>query len=515
MNINHRLNQIKYYFARYGFFETVKKCIKRILGIKDNPVYTDNELYKMWIANNEPSEEELEKLKSISFEKEPLISVVVPMYNTNERYFEELVTAMENQIYKRWELCLADGSNEKNPKFEEMASKDNRIFYKFLGENKGISGNSNEALKMANGKYIALLDHDDLLPVNSLFEFVKTINENNEPDFIYSDEDKINDNGERYNPYFKPDYSPETLAVHNYITHLIMFKKELLEKVGMFDDGFNGAQDYDLILRLTENSKNIIHISKILYHWRAAEGSTADVADNKPYAFEAGRRAVEAHIKRLGLEGKVENGQDIPGVYKINYEVIGNPKVSILIPNKDGLKYLKPCIKSILKLTTYENYEIVIIENNSEKPSTFKYYEKIKKNPKIKVLEYKEKEFNYSRIINFGVKNVDGDFVMQLNNDTKLITKNWLEQFIGYAQQNDIGAVGARLYYKDKSIQHAGIAIGIAGTAGALLVNLEYGKHAYYGFEAITRNVSAVTGACLFSKRSIYEEVRIYGRKQV
>jgi glycosyltransferase involved in cell wall biosynthesis len=229
--------------------------------------------------------------------------------------------------------------------------------------------------------------------------------------------------------------------------------------------------------------------------------------------MKPGKRAVQAHIKRLGLEGKVENGQDVPGVYKITYDVIGNPKVSILIPNKDGLKYLKPCIKSILKLTTYENYEIVIIENNSEKESTFKYYEKLKQNPKIKVLEYKEKEFNYSRIINFGVKNVDGDFVLQLNNDTKLITPNWLELFIGYAQQKDIGAVGARLYYKDKSIQHAGIAIGINGTAGNLLVNLEYGKHGYYGFEAITRNVSAVTGACLFAKRSIYKEVRIYGRK--
>lgn len=515
MDLKHRMNQIKYYLGRYGFFETFKKCLKRLFGIKDSALYTDSELYKMWIENNEPSEQEIQKLKNVKFEIEPLISVVVPMYNTNEQYFQELVEAMENQIYKRWELCLADGSVEKNPKFEEIANKDNRIHYKFLGENKGISGNSNEALKMANGKYIALLDHDDLLPKTSLFEFVKAINENNMPDFIYSDEDKINDNGERFNPYFKPDYSPETLSVHNYITHLVMFKKELLDKVGMFDDGFNGAQDFDLILRITENCNNIVHISKILYHWRAAEGSTANVADSKPYAYEAGRRAVEAHTKRLGLEARVENGQDIPGVYKINYEVIGNPKVSILIPNKDGINYLKTCIKSILKLTTYENYEIVVIENNSEKQSTFKYYEKIKRNSKVKVLEYPEKEFNYSKIINFGVKNVDGDFVMQLNNDTKLLTKNWLEIFIGYAQQKDIGAVGARLYYKDKSIQHAGIAIGISGTAGNLLTNLEYGKHAYYGFEAMTRNVSAVTGACLFSKRSIYEEVRIYGRKEV
>ena len=513
MDLKHRMNQIKYYFGRYGFFETVKKCFKRILGIKTNNPYANQDLYKLWIENNEPKLSEIHEMRKAKFENEPLISIVVPMYNTDEKCFEELVDCMIGQVYPRWELCLADGSEEKNSRIEEIVSKDNRIKYNFIGENKGISGNSNEALKMASGKYIGLLDHDDLLPSIALYEIVKAINENKDVDFIYTDEDKITDINNRFAPYFKPDYSPETLAVHNYITHLVVFKKELLEKTGIFDDGYNGAQDFDLVLRLTENAKNIVHIPKILYHWRAGENSTANVAEAKPYAYEAGRRAVEAHIGRLGREGTVENGQDIPGVYKINYKVIGNPKVSILIPNKDGINYLKTCIKSILKLTTYSNYEIVIIENNSEKKSTFKYYEKLKKNPKIKILEYKEKEFNYSRIINFGVKNVDGDFVMQLNNDTKLITKNWLEQFIGYAQFKEIGAIGARLYYKDKSIQHAGIAIGIAGTAGNLLTNLEYGKHAYYGFEAITRNVSAVTGACLFSRREIYEEVNFMEEK--
>lgn len=515
MDLKHRINQVKYYFGRYGFFETLKKCIKRLLHIKTNNPYTNQELYKSWIENNEPKLSEIHEMRKNKFKNEPLISIVVPMYNTDEKCFEELVNCMCTQVYPRWELCLADGSVEKNPRIEEIANQDNRIKYKFLGENKGISGNSNEALKMANGKYIGLLDHDDLLPVVALYEIVKVINENKNVDFIYTDEDKITDINNRFAPYFKPDFSPETLAVHNYITHLVVFKKELLETVGSFDEGFNGAQDFDLVLRLTEKAQNIVHIPKILYHWRAGENSTANQAEAKPYAYEAGRRAVEAHIGRLGREGIVENGQDIPGVYKIKYDVIGNPKVSILIPNKDGINYLKTCIKSILRLTTYQNYEIVIIENNSEKKSTFKYYEKIKQNPKIKILEYKEKEFNYSRIINFGVKNVDGDFVMQLNNDTKLITKDWLEQFIGYAQFKEIGAVGARLYYKDKSIQHAGIAIGIAGTAGNLLTNLEYGKHAYYGFEAITRNVSAVTGACLFCRRELYEEVRIYGREEI
>lgn len=513
MDLKHRMNQIKYYFSRYGFFETVKKCFKRVLGIKTNNPYANQDLYKLWIENNEPKLSEIHEMRKAKFEKQPLISIIVPMYNTNEKYFEELVDFMIAQVYPRWELCLADGSEVKNEKLEEIANKDDRIKYKYLGENKGISGNSNEALKMATGEYIGLLDHDDLLPVIALYEIVKCINENENIDFIYTDEDKITNINNRFSPYFKPDFSPETLAVHNYITHLVVFKKELLEEVGAFDEEFNGAQDFDLVLRLTEKAKNIVHIPKILYHWRAGENSTANVAEAKPYAYEAGRKAVEAHIRRIGREGIVENGQDVPGVYKINYEVIGNPKVSILIPNKDGIKYLKNCIKSILKLTTYENYELVIIENNSKKQSTFKFYEKLKQNPRVKILEYKDKEFNYSKIINFGVKNVDGDFILQLNNDTKLITKDWLEQLIGYAQIKEIGAVGARLYYKDKSIQHAGIAIGLAGTAGNLLTNLEYGKHAYYGFEAITRNVSAVTGACLFTRRDIYEKVRIYGRK--
>lgn len=512
MDLQHRANQIKYYLERYGFWATIGKCTKRLLGLKDGPVYTDVELYKMWQEHNEPNDEELRRMSGAEFDKLPLISVVVPMFNTNEKYFEELVNSMSNQIYTRWELCLADGSLEQNPKIREITFKDNRIKYKFLGKNKGISGNTNEAIEMAEGKYIALLDHDDLLPRNSLFEFIRAINDNDEPDFLYSDEDKITDDGNRYNPYFKPDYSPETLAVHNYITHLVMFKKELLDKVGLFDDGFNGAQDYDMVLRLTEKSENIVHIPKILYHWRAGIGSTADTADNKPYAFEAGRRAAETHMRRIALEGEVRNGQDIPGVYRINYDVMGTPKISILIPNRDCVQYLKTCINSILKLTTYQNYEIVVIENGSEKKDTFKYYDILKKNPKVKILYYnKDKEFNYSKIINFGVKNTKGDYILQLNNDTKLITPNWLEQFLGYAQQKDIGAVGARLYYKDKTIQHAGIAIGIGGTAGILLTNLEYGKHGYYGFEAITRNVTAVTGACLFASRSIYEEVRFYG----
>lgn len=527
MNIQNNLNKIKYYFKRYGFFSTLKKVLKRILHIKENRK-TNQEQYKIWMEKNKLTDKDLENQKNQKFEINPKISIVVPMYNTNEIFFKELVESLEKQTYSNWELCLADGSENQNEDLKKYYENNEKIKYKFLNSNKGISENTNAAIDIATGEYIGFLDHDDLLAQNALYEVVKVINENKDVEFIYTDEDKIDQTYERFEPYFKPDFSPETLEANNYITHFVVVKKALIEKIGKLNSEFNGAQDFDFVLRATENTKEIIHISKILYHWRVHRDSTANVADAKPYAYEAGRRAVAEHIKRLGRTGTAENGQDVPGIYKIKYDVIGNPKVSIVIPNKDNINLLKSCINSILKLTTYQNYEIVIIENNSEKKQTFEYYNELIKNEKIKLLNFNKntvldkngekevknktnknnsKEFNYSALINFGVKNVDGDFLLQLNNDTKLLTPDWLEILIGYAQNKEIGAIGARLYYPDKTIQHAGIIVGLSGIAGNMLVNLPYGKHAYFGREAATRNVSAVTGACLFSRRCLYEEV--------
>ena len=552
MNLKNDFIKIKYYLKRYGFFSTLKKVLKKIFRIKENRK-SNQEQYINWINKNEPSNDELEKQKKTKFEYEPKISVVVPMYNTKERFLEELVNSLRSQTYSNWELCLADGSQCENENFKKYYESDKRIKYKFLNENKGISENTNEAIKMADGEYIGFLDHDDLISDDCLFEVVKSLNEtcdktsqnglyvkntdiksNYFADFIYTDEDKIDDEtGERFEPYFKTDFSPETLECNNYITHFVVVKKELLKNVGNLNSKFNGAQDFDFILRATKNSKKIIHISKILYHWRVHRDSTANVADSKPYAYEAGVKVIDEYLKSSNKSGTVEFGQDVPGIYKIKYDVIGNPRVSIIIPNKDNVKILKNCIESIIKNTTYNNYEIVIIENNSEKKETFEYYKKIVENNKIKILNYNKEtildsfgeknitnekysnnevvenknEFNYSKLINFGVQNVDGEYILQLNNDTKLLTKDWLEQFIGYAQNKEIGAIGARLYYEDKTIQHAGIAIGISGIAGNELVNLHYGTHAYFGREAATRNISAVTGACLFSRRELYQEV--------
>lgn len=502
--IKNGYNKLKCYFDRYGFLATVKKIILILCGKNAN----QNAKYQNWIKNNEPSKEELNEQRNCKFEKNPKISIIVPMYNTKESFFEELINCMKEQTYSNWELCLADGSPRENEKLKKYFENESRVIYKHLSKNDGISGNTNEALKLATGEYIGLLDHDDVLSKFALYEIVKTINENSDVDFIYSDEDKIEgESGKRHAPHFKPDFAPDTLACHNYITHFVVMKRDLINKLGGFRKEYNGAQDFDLVLRASEETRNIIHISKILYHWRVHSESTAMIADSKPYAYEAGKRAAIDHQKRLGREVIVSDKEEVPGIYNLQFKVQGNPKVSIIIPNKDGIKYLRRCIDSIINLTTYENYEIMIVENNSEDKKTFEYYKSIEKNEKIKVIYYPEKGFNYSKIINYGVKRCDGDFVMQLNNDTKLLTKDWLEKFIGYGQRKEIGAIGARLYFGDKTIQHAGIAYGICDLAANLFPGLPWGMRGYYGKDALIQNISAVTGACLFCRRELYEEV--------
>lgn len=510
--IKYNYNRAKQYVKQNGVLNSVKKYFNKIIykinfynSIK---IKKEKEKYKQWIIQNEPNKEELDKQRNIKFAYTPKISIVIPLYNTPIHYFEELVECLLNQTYINWELCLADGSPKKNERIEQICKRDIRIKYIFLSENKGISQNTNEALKLATGEYVALVDHDDLLPDFCLFEIVKCINNNPNVEFIYTDEDKFIDSKDsRYDPHFKPDYAPDTLKSNNYITHLSVFKIELMNKLGGFREQFDGAQDYDIIIRAIEETNNIIHIPKVLYHWRVHPSSTSMVASSKPYAFEAGKMVVEQHLKRLNIEGEVKQSSEAPGIYEIKYKVLGDPKVSIIIPNKDSIKLLKKCIDSIIKKTTYNNYEIIIVENNSERKSTFKYYKKLQENPKINIVFYPQSVFNYSSIINYGVKRCSGDFVVQLNNDTELITPDWLEKFIGYAQRKEIGAVGARLYYSDKSIQHAGMAIGIGGIVANLYTRVPYGIHAYFAREVLIANVTGVTGACLFCRKEIYEEV--------
>lgn len=465
-------------------------------------------LYQIWIQNNEPTKEELEEQKNTKFEINPKISIIIPMYNTPINFFDELVDSLIGQTYSNWELCLADGSPEENKELSKIYNKDERIKYKFIGENKGIAGNTNEALSLVTGDFVALLDHDDLLPIFSLYEIVKCINENPDVEFIYTDEDKFEKlGGKRYDPYFKSDFAPDTLRANNFICHFSIFKKELMDKLGGFRSEYDGAQDYDILLRMSEETNKIAHIPKILYHWRVHSLSTAKSGGTaKPYAYESGVKAVQSHIDRIGLKGTVEHGNTL-GTYKVNYEIKGNPKISIIIPNKDYVSTLKVCLNSVKKLTTYKNYEIVIVENNSEEEETFKFYKKIDGKDNIKVVYYPDKGYNYARIVNYGVKNSDGDYVVQLNNDTELRTPNWLEEMLMYAQREDVGAVGVELFYPDNTIQHAGIIIGIGGVAGHVFRNIPKGIHGYFSKDAMIQNLSAVTAACIMSRREIYEEV--------
>ena len=534
--LRHRINQIKFYIKKYGFLKTVKKCIKVVIRkiirtLKHETVLTYGD-YGGWIKYNEPSEEELKKQSKVKFKNAPKISVIVPMYNTPETFFKDLVDCMIDQTYSNWELCLADGSKEQNEALKKYWEKDERINYKFLNENKGIAGNTNDAIEMATGDYIALLDHDDVLAKYALYEMVYAINKYPEAEFLYSDEDKVDEHGNRYDAYFKTDFAPDSLRSQNYICHFSVFRKDLMDKLEGFRPDYDGAQDFDIFLRMSEiaEHKNIIHIPKILYHWRVHSESTAKLNSNaKNYAFEAGKKAIGDHLKRIGLEGEVTEGC-IDGIYRVDYKVKGNPKVSILIPNKDGEDILKVCIDSILEKTTYDNYEIIVIENNSTSTEIYDYYKEIIKNKKIRVVNYntgkeikKASEcsleftnsnrievkpgFNYSAIINFGARNAKGEYSIQLNNDTELITPNWLEIMIGYIQREDVGAVGVKLYFPDETIQHAGITVGIGGIAGNRFKSIPKDGHGYFAKESMVENLSAVTGACLMTKTKVYEEV--------
>ena len=515
MNIfRHRYNQIKFYIGKYGFIKTIKKCIKTVIRRIIRFIKNEKELqygdYGGWIKYNEPKDADLKIQMKRKFDFEPKISVVVPMYNTKEKFFKELIKCMMDQTYSNWELCLADGSPKQNDNLKKYYEQDKRIKYKYLDGNLGIAGNSNAAIGMATGDYIALLDHDDVLADYALYEIVYNLNKFPNAEFLYSDEDKIDEHGNRSEGYFKPDFSPDTLRCQNYICHFSVFKKELMEKLGGFRENYDGAQDYDIFLRMLEitDPKNISHVPKILYHWRVHNESTAKLNSNaKNYAFEAGKKAIEDHIKRVGLEGTVSKGC-IDGIYRIDYKVIGEPKVSIVIPNKDGKDILEVCINSIFEKSTYKNFEIVITENNSETNEIFDYYKTLLKNDKIKIvnyntgkrietedecsLEYTNKNrrevksgFNYSAIINFGVKNTTGEYVVQLNNDTELITPNWLELMLGFCQRKDVGAVGVKLFFPDETIQHAGIIVGIGGIAGNRFKSIPKSGHGYFAKESM------------------------------
>jgi len=463
------------------------------------------EYYKSHIL----SEEEKEDQKNTVFEKNIKFSILVPIYNTPENYLKEMIDSVLAQTYNNWELCLVDGSDKTHRNVRKICEKyskvDKRILYHNLGRNLGISGNTNKCVEMATGDYIALFDHDDLLHPSALFENMKVICEK-DADFIYSDENTFHDNpADAYNPHFKPDFAIDNLRANNYICHFTVFNKNLLSKAGLFRSECDGSQDFDMVLRLTEQAQHIVHIPKILYYWRAHKNSVASDISAKPYVIEAAKKAVSDHLKRVGLEGEVINSSVI-STYKINYEIKGIPLISILIPNKDHVSDLKKCIGSILEKSTYKNFEIVIIENNSIEESTFSFYKDLSKYNNINVVTW-EGGFNYSAINNFGSKFANGDYLLLLNNDVEVITPNWLEEMLMYAQRKEVGAVGSKLYYPDDTIQHAGIGIGLLTLAGHYHKHFPRSHPGYMARLSYAQDVSAVTGACMMVRKSLYKEL--------
>ncbi|MEG1983728.1 MAG: glycosyltransferase family 2 protein [Oscillospiraceae bacterium] len=445
----------------------------------------------------------------------PKISLIVPLYNTPDNFLRELLDAVKAQSYKNWQLCFADGSDSSHLQVGktvgEYSRSDSRIVYKKLEKNDGISGNTNAAIEISDGEYIALVDHDDLIAENALFEVVKAINETG-ADFLYSDEATfIKTPMDSRSMHLKPDYSPDYLRGCNYICHLSVIKRELLETVGRYDNEYDGSQDFDLTLRITEKAKKIYHISKPLYYWRIHAGSVASDISVKPYAYDAARRAVQSHLERIGLAGKAVYSRAVP-MMRVIYDIIGSPLVSIIIPNFDHVEVLRQCIDSIETLSTYKNYELIICENNSKSPETFAYYEELAKRPNVRIVTW-EREFNFSAINNFARKSASGQQLLFLNNDIEVITPEWLEEMVMFTQRKDVGACGIKLLYPNDTIQHGGIAMGVCGSAANICPLYPREHEGYMSRLAIASNMSACTAACLMVRAEVFDEVGGFDEK--
>ena len=495
---------------RLGYYGSLKGIARKL-----NAKMIEKKARRQHGTASFPNAQEAERQRNTVFDRDVTFSILVPLYNTPEKFLRQAIESVIAQTYPKWQLCLADGSDEAHASVgkicQEYADKDDRITYQKLSENKGISGNTNACLAMAKGNYIALFDHDDVLHPSVLYEYMKVICEK-DADYIYCDEATFHGNktiDDMITLHFKPDYAPDNLCANNYICHFSAFKRTLLEGTELFRSEFDGSQDHDMILRLTAKAKCVAHVPKLLYYWRSHAGSVASDISAKSYAIEAAKGAVAAHLREEGWENfEITSTKAFETIFRIKYEIKGNPRVSILIPNKDHLDDLKRCISSIVEKSSYDNYEIIVIENNSTTDEIFAYYEELKKNPDIRVVTY-EGDFNYSAINNFGERYATGEYILLLNNDTQVITLDWIEELLMYAQREDVGAVGAKLYYEDKTIQHAGVVLGLGAhrTAGHTHYRVSSNNLGYMGRLCYAQDVMAVTGACLMMRKSLFEEL--------
>jgi len=496
------------YFRKHGLKKLFLKSKNKLQGIDSDYEYAE------WYEKTRPTEAELQRQRGTVWESTaPLFSVVIPLFETPAVYLKALLDSLLAQTYAKFEVCLADGSRpgkDTEAVLRDYATRDSRIRYTVLGENRGIAGNTNAALALAAGDFVVLCDHDDILPPEALFSFAEAIVKEPETDCLYSDEDKLDmDGGSLFDPHFKPDFNPDLLGSVNYICHLFAVRKSLLDTVGQFDAAYDGAQDYDFIFRVTEKARHIVHVPKVLYHWRCHMNSTASNPESKLYAFEAGARAIRAHYERVYPELKikeVKKGVDY-GIYHTIFELTEEPLVSVIIPNKDHREDLDKAVRSLLEKGTYKNLEFIVVENNSTDPETFAYYEAIQKElPQVKVVSY-EGGFNFSKINNFGVRYAKGEYLLFMNNDVELINPDTMRELLGYGMRRDVGAVGCRLLYEDDTIQHAGVVIGFGGIAGHTFIGLHEVQNSYFHRALTAQDYSAVTAACLLTKKELFLSV--------
>lgn len=474
---------------------------------------TDENKYLRWLAGQraELAEQAVkDRERKLTYGKNslsrefPTVSIVVPLYNTPTKFYLQMVDSVLSQTYENWQLCLADGSDDGADR-KSCLPDDSRICYRKLPENLGISGNTNEALALAEGQWIAFLDHDDILEAEAVGEMVREALRSG-ADMVYSDEDKVAmDLRHFYEPHFKSDFNPDLLRSTNYICHFLMVEAGLVARTGGFRREFDGAQDYDFVLRASEQAVRVAHVPRVLYHWRAHPSSTAQDTGSKGYAWEAGRRAIEEHLLRMQIRGTVMQTER-PGYYRVRYEADRKARISIIIPNKDQADTLRTCVESIRSKTDWPDYEILIVENNSTTEEIWEYYKELEETAQARILRW-QGEFNYSAVNNFGVSHASGEYVVLLNNDTEIISEDWLSELAGICRRPEVGVAGARLLYPDGTVQHAGVVMKLAGCCGHVFYGAEKEDPGSFARAVLIQDYSAVTGACLMCRREVWDRL--------
>ncbi len=495
------------YIRKEGFYEFIKNAGRRY-GVAVS--FFADENYRLWVEQNEPGNEDLLVQRKLArkFSERPKISIVTPVFNPDRKVFTAMLNSVLTQTYENWELCMADASSKPYVKeiIEEFRNGDRgRIKVKYLEKNLGITGNSNEALSLATGDYVALLDHDDTLAPFALFEVAKLVNGQRDADIIYSDRDIISYDDQRMYPFFKPDWSPDYLLSQNYLCHLIVFKKELLDKIHGFREGYDGSQDYDLFLRATEAASNIVHIPKILYHWRIVHGSASVDPTAKPYAYDAAIRALQDAFTRRGLKGLVTHGET-KGFYDLKFVVGGQPKVLIIVLSKNGKDTLKTGLDSILPQTTYGNYEILVVDCGDQKEGITEYKNAIVGHPVVKIIKFCDKQHNISEVINIAVSGTDANYIALMPQAVKVLSGDWLERMLGFAQRKEIGAVGAKLLSRDGKIFSAGLILDRKGNVRRSHHGFPGDSPGYNGRIRSVHNVSAIS-TCIMMRKEVFAEV--------